>query len=185
LSTGNTVPADSFLYFMLGQNNAMNNDLLYGEIYLKSTETGELQDFPLVSQGEDESRKQYVCSQMSFLVRSQAFCKALRWHGEIGSLQSQVDILWNACSKGQLYRIVSTRFVDRIRPNHEFVLVKVREKLEKSFPKRTLLGGLLRTGLFGWGLNLSVRVYFSLPGGIQRAMVAAINRVVLNRHRQL
>jgi glycosyltransferase involved in cell wall biosynthesis len=162
-----SIPMRSFIYFLADMTtHGSMGEVLHGDSCLKDARTGRMRDKCLLVDDESDALRIACCSNLSFVVRSDALLRILNESGEEWtSFQDMAHSLWLACRRQRIYRILNV------------VITRswAMDWLDGKFMNQHDVGGYLHrfmTTRLGKIITIQVlRVYFRLPDTVQEILL--------------
>jgi glycosyltransferase involved in cell wall biosynthesis len=179
-STGDALPAPSFLFFLAEEGHTLKGDFLHGEVYFKDKRTGGIRSSADFQWIRDELERDYCAHYLPFVVRREAVASALsNAESPPGSLPDLVMLLFDTCKRRRLFFPVSVKSA-RVRPYEIPYSVIFLSRIERKFVHRRLLfRALNHPAVRYWTLRL-LDAYVVLPEWVA-AVVRVIAKPVWNR----
>jgi glycosyltransferase involved in cell wall biosynthesis len=173
LADQNYVPPASLISYldMSRHNPGSDVDVLYGDSYMIHKVSGQTREAPVYISETDDDLPPFCENYL--LIRSEALRHELEKTPPDLSTDALIGRLYQSRSKARIYRTMALRFLDRFEMKDEFMMDKLYQKLCGRFSKQTAVGKLMRNRHFKGSLSRFLEVYFRMPPGIQKRLVAA------------
>lgn len=181
LSSGRSIMLPAFLYYLLACDGTTQTavDLLDGDSFLMDTSTGTIRDVAVPLGLDDENRKPYSCSNLSFVFRAHVFGQT---HGDsfkdCNSLPEVATKLWDLCSRERVYKIVNILFEDNTE-SKDFKISGAMARIDRRLASRANIAHWMQKGMLRSSLYSMLFLYYSMPLRFRSSISVAFRRLLV------
>ncbi len=178
LSNGRSVILPAFLYYLMVFEGSPETsaEMLDGDSFL-SNSAGNIRDAVVPFGLDDEKRKTYCCSNLSFVIRSDAFRVAQpNTLQKSDSLSELAFRLWDLCFRKRVYKIVNIHFEENLENKH-WKVVGAMVRIHRRFSANGPIESWLRIRIVRSFLYSTLLLYYSLPAWLRLPIHRGFKRV--------